>query len=124
MARVTHYHPGGGVRSDEWDSSNGYTRWDAGGAVAEQRALTGPEVAMLSARDAADAQVANEAALREQALAALANLRTIRDAPQVSVGSVANAQTVCRQLQSAVQAEAAVLIRLARLLLDLRDGTD
>lgn len=66
----------------------------------------------------------NRDTLRQQAAAALANLRTIRDAPQVSVTSLANAQTVCRQLQTAVQAEAAVLIRLGRLALDQLDGTD
>lgn len=66
----------------------------------------------------------NDQTLRQQAVAALVNLRAIRDAPQVSVTSVAQAQTVCRQLQAGVQAEANALIRLARLLLGLLDGTD
>lgn len=66
----------------------------------------------------------NDQTIRQQAEAALANLRTIRDAPQVSVTSLAQAQTVCRQLQNAAQAEASVLIRLARLVLARLDGTD
>lgn len=67
---------------------------------------------------------ANQQALRDQATTALANLRTIRDAPPVNVTSLAQAQTVCRQLQTATQAEAATLIRLARLLLGLYDAAD
>ena len=131
MGRRTSYHPGGydasktsQNRAEEWDSASGYTRWTADGGVAEQRALTADEAAILSTQDAAATAANNDSTLRQQAAGALANLRTIRDAPQVSVTSLAQAQTVCRQLQTAIQSEAAVLIRLGRLILGQTDGTD
>lgn len=132
MAQRTSYHPGGfdpakpqQNRSELFDGTAGtYTAWDTAGAQTATRALTAQETADLAAQDVAATAETNTATIRQQAAAALANLRTIRDAPQVSVTSLAQAQTVCRQLQSAVQSEATVLIKLGRLLLGQTDGLD
>lgn len=88
------------------------------------RNITGMRCPAPACAPTPDPAFTNGETIRAQAAAALANLRTIRDAPQVSVTSVAQAQTVCRQLQSGIQSEATALIRLARLLLGQTDGTD
>lgn len=127
----TRYHAGGLItgapaqnKAEEWDDATStYSRWDEGGALAETRPYTAAEQVSATLAAATAAQVSTGDTLRQQAAAAFANLRTIRDAAPVNVTSIAQAQTVCRQLQTAIQTEAAVIIQMGRLILNQMDGT-
>lgn len=65
----------------------------------------------------------NHDTLLTQAVTAMATLQGYIDQSPVTVGSLAQAQTVCRGLQQAVQFEAQVLRRLIRLAANQLDGS-
>lgn len=82
-----------------------------------QRDKTAQEIANATS-------ISNRDDLLAQATAAMITLQGYIDQPDVNVASLAQAQTVCRGLQDAIQFEAQVLRRLIRLAASLLDGTD
>lgn len=51
---------------ERWDSTTGYTRWNAAGAVVEQRSLLAAETAALALADSAVSADRNAVTLRTQ----------------------------------------------------------
>lgn len=107
-------HPSGG-RIAEWDSTTGYTRWDASGTVVEQRPLTDAEAAIAAAQAAADLVEANGQTVQRRARTALT-----ANATYLALAAPTNAQNAA-QIQRLTR-ECSALIRLA--LADLATITD
>lgn len=123
MASHIIYHLGGFIpaaaaqgRAEQWDSTTGYTRWNADGAQQEQRPLTVDEAARLAAQDAATAADVNQRDMRAKLNTALG----VNDAYQ-ALASPTAAQNLAQS--RALTRECNALIRMQLALLDTTAGT-
>lgn len=127
MATRTVYYAGGfdpskpaGNIAEQLDGAAGtYTAWNAAGAVTAQRPLTADEAASLATLDASNAQVATADTLRQQAIAAMVVNRTFIAAAKPSTAAAQASAAYDQAVRNA-----RMLNGLARIVLDLRDGTD
>lgn len=104
---------GGALTGVERLAAGLYTRYDADGAVIEQRPLTPEEAAWIADADAADARNANDVAIRDAVAAALT-----ADRAYLALPAPTAAQTAAQ-----VKALTRQVVSLARLTLGLLDAT-
>ena len=116
---------------EQWDdTARTYRRWDASGALVEQRAYTTAENADADARAAQSTAAANEATITDQVRAAIdaliASRATIKSTVLDPTNATINAGPApyIKALAKAVRDDEQTLIRVCRLLSRQLDSAD